>query len=83
MADGVSGGHVDSGPTHPNHAPNHLWHDEHVPQVSLDDGGFLIGRGLLLRLAELLDETHGLALQATAEPTAGAGVDELAKAASD
>lgn len=45
--------------------------------MGLDDSGLLIGGCLLLGLAELLDETHGLALQAAAEPTAGASVHEL------
>ena len=45
--------------------------------MGLDDGGLLIWRGLLLGLAELLNEAHGLALETALEPTAGAGVDEL------
>jgi len=32
-----------------------------------------------LGLPELLDETHGLALEATVEPAASAGVDEVAE----
>ena len=45
-----------------NNAPNHLRHDNHVPQMSLDEIRLLIRLGLLLRLAELLDQAHGLAL---------------------
>jgi hypothetical protein len=47
--------------------------------VSLDGVGLLVGLGLLLRLAELLDETHGAALQATVDPAAGTGVDDIAE----
>ena len=57
---------------------NHLWDDNHVAEVGLDDGGLLVWRGLLLGLAELLDEAHGFALETALEPTAGAGVDDLA-----
>lgn len=32
---------------------------------------------LTLGLPELLDETHGLALETAVEPAAGAGVDEV------
>ena len=45
--------------------------------MGLDDGRLLIRGSLLLGLAELLDETHGLALETALEPTAGAGMDEL------
>ena len=58
---------------------DHLGDDDHVTQVGLDDGRLLVWRGLLLRLAELLNQAHGLALQATVEPTAGAGVDDIAQ----
>ncbi|KAL2283406.1 hypothetical protein FJTKL_10002 [Diaporthe vaccinii] len=60
-------------------AADHLGNDQHVTQVSLDDVGLLVGLGLLLRLAELLDEAHGLALQTTVDPSAGAGVDDIAE----
>ena len=45
--------------------------------MGLDDGGLLIRGSLLLGLTELLDETHGLALETALETAAGAGVDEL------
>lgn len=60
-----------------NDTANHLRDDDHVAQVSLDDSRLLIGGRLLLRLAELLDETHGAALQTALEPPARASVDEL------
>lgn len=56
---------------------DHLRDDDHVTQVSLDDIGLLVGLGLLLSLAELLDETHGLALQAAVDSSAGTGVDDI------
>lgn len=62
-----------------NDAANHLRDDNHVTEVSLDDVGLLVGLGLLLGLAELLDETHGLALQATVDPATGTGVDDIAE----
>jgi hypothetical protein len=58
-------------------AANHLGDDDHVAEMSLDLVGLLVGLGLLLRLAELLDETHGLALETAVEPSAGTGVDEV------
>lgn len=51
----------------------------HVAEMCLDEVGLLVGLGLLLRLAQLLDQTHRLALEATVEPTAGAGVDDIAE----
>jgi hypothetical protein len=60
-------------------AADHLGNDNHVPQVRLDEVGLLVGLGLLLGLAELLDQAHGLALQAAVEPAAGAGVHDIAQ----
>ena len=58
---------------------DHLGDDDHVTEVGLDEVGLLVGLGLLLRLAELLDQTHGLALEATVEASAGTGVDDIAE----
>lgn len=66
MVEGLSVVHADDG-------SGHLGDDDHVPQVSLDHVGLLVGRALLLLLAELLDEGHGLALQAAGELTADSG----------
>ena len=52
---------------HADDGAGHLGDHDHVPQVSLDDVGLLVGRALLLLLAELLDESHGLALQSPGE----------------
>ena len=62
-----------------NDAANHLGHDNHVPQVRLDEVWLLVGLGLLLGLTQFLDQAHGLALQATVEPAAGAGVHDIAE----
>ena len=56
---------------------DHLGDDDHVTEVSLDEIGLLVGLGLLLGLAELLDETHGLTLQAAVETSAGTGVNDI------
>jgi hypothetical protein len=60
-------------------AADHLGDNDHVTEVGLDEIGLLVGPGLLLGLAELLDETHGLALKTAVEPSAGTGVDEIAE----
>lgn len=62
-----------------NDAANHLRDHDHVSEVRLDEIRLLIGPSLLLRLTELLDQTHRLALETTVEPTAGTGVDDIAE----
>ena len=62
---------------HTDDAANHLGDNDHVTEVGLDEVGLLVGLGLLLRLAELLDQTHGLALETAVEPSAGTGVDKV------
>lgn len=61
-----------------NNAANHLGHYNHITKMCLDEIGLFVGLGFLLGLAKLLDEAHGLALQATVEPTAGTGMDDIA-----
>lgn len=56
---------------------NHLGDNDHVTEVGLDEVGLLVGLGLLLGLAELLDETHGLALQTAVETSAGTSVNDI------
>lgn len=60
-----------------NDGTDHLWDDDHISQVSLDNVWLLIWLGLLLCLTELLDQTHWLALETAVEPTAGTGVDNI------
>lgn len=60
-----------------NDGADHFGNDNHVTEVRLDEVGLLVGLGLLLGLTELLDETHGLALQATVESAASTGMDNI------
>lgn len=60
-----------------NDRTNHLRDDDHVAKVGLNDRGLLAGGGFLLGSTKLLDETHGLTLQATLESSASTAVDEL------
>ena len=60
-----------------NDGADHLGHDDHVPEMGLDHRGLLVGLCLALGLAELLDETHGAALETALEPPASTGVDKL------
>jgi len=62
-----------------NDATNHLGDDDHISQMSLDQVWFLVWLCLLLRLSELLDQAHGLALEATVETTAGTSMDDIAE----
>lgn len=62
-----------------NDGTNHLWDDDHVAEVGLDGVWLLVWLGLLLGLAELFDQAHGLALEATVEPSTGTGVDDIAE----
>lgn len=62
-----------------NDATNHLRDDNHVSQMRLDEVGLLVRLGLLLCLTELLDQTHGLALETAVEPTTSTGVDDIAE----
>lgn len=60
-----------------NNRADHLGDNDHVTEMRLDEVGLLVGLGLLLGLSELLDEAHGLALQAPVDSAAGAGVDDI------
>ena len=62
-----------------DNAANHLWDDDHVSEVGLDEVWLLVWLGLLLCLTELLDQTHRLALESSVEPTAGTSVDDIAE----
>ena len=60
-------------------AADHLGDGNHVSEVRLDEVGLLVGLGLLLGLAQLLDETHRLALKTSVDPATGTGVDDIAE----
>src|ERR1700709_2268876 len=49
---------------------DHLRDNNHVTEVSFDGSGLLASDGLLLGSTELLDKTHGLALQTALESSA-------------
>ena len=70
LVEGLSGVDTDDG-------ADHLWDNDHVTEVGLDEVGLLVGASLLLGLAQLLDETHGLALQTAVEPAAGTSVHDI------
>jgi len=56
---------------------NHLGNNDHVSQVSLDHGRLLVRSSVLLGESELLDQTHGLSLKSSLEPSSCSGVDKL------
>lgn len=58
-------------------ASNHLGNDDHVPQVGPYWFRLLTSRSLPFRLAQLLDQSHRLSLQASLKPSASAGAEEL------
>lgn len=62
-----------------NDGADHLGDDDHVTEVRLDERRLLVGLSLLLSLAQLLDQTHRLALQAAVEAAAGPGVHDIAE----
>jgi hypothetical protein len=47
--------------------------------VRLDKVWLLVGLGLLLSLTELLDQTHGLALESAVEATTSTRVNDVAQ----
>lgn len=58
---------------------NHLWHNDHVAQVSLDHSRLLVVSGFFLSRPEFLEQSHMLALQSAAEATANPGAHHLQK----
>ena len=60
-----------------HHGSGHFRHDNHVAQMGLDNIGFLIDGALFLLLTQLLDQSHGLALQASAELSADSAGQEF------
>jgi len=64
---------------YPNNRPNHLWDDDHIAKVSLNNRRFLIWRCLFLGFSELFDKAHWFALQTALEPSTSTSMDELYK----
>merc|ERR1719216_433076 len=60
-----------------NNGSSHLGHNNHVPEVSLDHVGLLVGGSLLLLLPQLLDEGHGLPLESPGELPPNPADEEL------
>lgn len=56
---------------------DHLWDDDHITKVGLNEVRLLVGLCLLLSFAELFNEAHRLALQTAVKPSTGAGMDEI------
>jgi hypothetical protein len=56
---------------------NHLWDDNHVTQMGLDDGWSLVLAGLSLGLTELSDEAHWLSVHTTLELSSSTGVHHV------
>uniref|UniRef100_A0A2P2L4W6 40S ribosomal protein S15D n=1 Tax=Rhizophora mucronata TaxID=61149 RepID=A0A2P2L4W6_RHIMU len=61
----------------PNNTSNHLRYNNHIAQMSSDWFWLLARRSLPFSFAKFLDEGHGLPLQASLEPPAGTGMEEL------
>jgi len=60
-----------------DHTANHFGDDDHVSEVRLDYCGFFVRGGFLLGFAQLFDEAHWAALEATVELATGACVNEF------
>jgi hypothetical protein len=59
---------------HTNNGADHLWNDDHITKMSLDDGRLLL-TSLLLGLAKLLDEGEWAALQSALEASASTSME--------
>jgi len=60
-----------------HNASNHLWHNDHVPEVSLDHGGFFQSWGFLLGLAQTFHQSHWFTLESTSKPPPYSAVKQL------
>jgi len=63
----------------PDHTTDHLWDNDHITQMGLDDGRLLIGGCFPFSLAKFLDETHWLALQTALESSPCACMHQIDK----
>lgn len=62
-----------------DYASDHFRNNDHIAKVCLDGVRLLIWLRLLLGLAQLLDEAHRFALQATIESATCARVNDIAE----
>lgn len=60
-----------------NQGADHLWNNNHVSQVGLDDSWLLVSWGSQLGGSQLGDETHWLGTQASGESSSNSGAAEL------
>ena len=60
-----------------DHGTCHFRNVDHVSQVGLDNIGLLVGWTLLLRLVEILDESHWLSLEAMSELSSHGAREEI------
>lgn len=60
-----------------NDGTNHLWNNDHVSEVGLDNSWLLVGWSVELGLSELLDEVHWLGTETSGESSSDSGVAEL------
>lgn len=62
-----------------NNASNHLWDNNHVSQVCLNDRRLFVRWSSLFRQTQLFDETHRTAFETSLETTTGTGMDKIDK----
>lgn len=60
-----------------NQGANHLWDDDHVSQVSLDNSRLLVGWRGQLGGSQLGNQAHWLGTQASGESSSDSGTAEL------
>lgn len=60
-----------------DYGTNHFRYNDHVAKVSLHSFWLLVGQSLLLGLAKLFNERHGLALKTTVEATASTAWEQF------
>lgn len=60
-----------------NQRANHLWNDNHVSQVGLDNSWLLVSWGSQLGSSQLSDQTHWLGAQSSGESSSNSGTAKL------
>lgn len=60
-----------------NQGTNHLWDNDHVSQVGLDNSWLLVGWGGQLGGSQLSDQTHWLSTQTSGESSSNSGTAKL------